>query len=85
MSVVTSLHPTSLIGISCFCYCFFLLLFFACSTRSFSLFLLNIIIAPDRMRPVVTDVAWSVCLCVGHSRNPAKTDEPIETQFRNHD
>jgi len=26
-------------------------------------------------------VAWSVCVSVGHGRNTAKTDEPIEIPF----
>jgi len=35
------------------------------------------------MRPIVTDVARSVCLsvCVGHTRAPCKTPEPIEMPF----
>ena len=35
------------------------------------------------MRPVATDVAWSVCVCasVGHNREPYKTAEPIEMPF----
>jgi len=32
------------------------------------------------MRPIVTDVAWSVCLLVT-AVSCAKTDEPIETPF----
>ena len=37
-------------------------------------------------RPIVTDrIAWSVCLSVGlsvsHSREPYKTDEPIQMPF----
>ena len=38
--------------------------------------------APHEMWPVVTRVAWSVCLFVGHKHtSPAKTDEPIEMRF----
>jgi len=31
-----------------------------------------------KMRPTVTDVAWSVCLSVEHSREPYETAKPIE-------
>ena len=36
-----------------------------------------------KMRPVATDVAWSVsvCLSVGHKRESYKTAEPMETPF----
>ena len=32
------------------------------------------------MRPIATEVAWSVCVCVcvGHERESCKTAEPIE-------
>ena len=34
------------------------------------------------MRPIVTDVPWSVCVSVLHNRvSPTKTDEPIEMPF----
>ena len=37
------------------------------------------------MRPIVTDVAWSVCvsvcLSVGHNREPHKIAKPIKVSF----
>ena len=43
-----------------------------------------IIIRPTssmRVRPIVTDVAWSVCLCVCLSVSITKTVKPIEVTF----
>jgi len=34
-----------------------------------------------RVRPIVTDVAWSVCLCVCLSVSITKTVKPIEVTF----
>jgi len=33
------------------------------------------------MRPMVTDVAGMICVCVGHMGDLCKTAEPIEKPF----
>jgi len=39
--------------------------------------------AKQKMRPIVTYVPWSVCVCIFVTvMSPTKTDQPIEVPFR---